>query len=127
MIDLKKNSDISPLVLAYLGDSVYEIYIREHLIETGIRKVKDLQQNAIYYVSAKNQTNFLKNLVDNNILNEEEKDIVNRARNHSCNHKPKNTDILTYKYSTGFEALIGYLYLTNKKRLEEIINIIIGG
>ena len=127
MIDLKKNSDISPLVLAYLGDSVYEIYIREHLIDKGIRKVNDLQKNAIYYVSAKNQTIFLKNMIDNNILTDDELAIVNRARNHSCNHKPKNTDIVTYKYSTGFEALIGYLYLNNKDRLEEIINIILGG
>ena len=127
MIDLKKNSDISPLVLAYLGDSVYEIYVREYLINKGFRKVNDLQQNAINYVSAKNQTIFLNQLIDNNILNEEEINIVNRARNHSCNHKPKNTDIITYRYSTGFEALIGYLYITNKERLEEIIKIILGG
>ena len=124
MIELK-NKEIPSLALAYLGDSVYEIYIREYLLSKGICHVNDLQKEATKFVSAKNQTKFLNSLVDNNILTEEEITIVTRARNQHSNHKPKNTDIITYKYSTGFEALIGYLYINNKDRLEEIINYIL--
>ena len=115
------------LVLAYLGDSIYETYIRKYLIDKGITKVKDLQNESIKYVSAKGQANYLKEMIDNNFFNEEELNIIKCARNHKNNHKPKNCDIITYKHSTAFEALIGYLYLENKiDRLDEIINFIIG-
>ena len=114
------------LVLAYLGDSIYETYIRKYLIDKGIAKVKELQSESIKYVSAKGQANYLKEMIDNNFFSEEELNIIICARNHKSNHKPKNCDIITYKLATGFEALIGYLYLENKKdRLEEIINYII--
>ena len=122
MIDMNKNM----LVLAYLGDSVYELYIRKYLVDKGICKVKELQSESIKYVSAKSQSNYLKDLIDNNVLTEEEVNIVKCARNHKSNHKPKNCDIITYNWATGFEALIGYLYLENKiDRMEEIINYII--
>ena len=114
------------LVLAYLGDSIYEVYIRKYLIDQGIVKVNILQSESIKYVSAKSQTSFLKEMIDNNFFNDEELDIIIKARNHKNNHKPKNCDIITYKYATGFEALIGYLYLKNNiKRIEEIIEFII--
>ena len=114
------------LVLAYLGDSIYEVYIRKYLVEKGISKVKDLQAESIKYVSAKSQASFLKDLMDNNLLTEEEIGIVKCARNHKSNHKPKNCDIITYNWATGFEALIGYLYLENKiDRVDCIINYII--
>ena len=114
------------LVLAYLGDSIYETYIRKYLIDKGICKVNELQSESIKYVSAKSQANYLKIMIDSNILNEEEINIVKCARNHKSNHKPKNCDIITYNWATGFEALIGYLYLENKiERMEEIINYII--
>ena len=121
-----KNKDIPSLALAYLGYSIYEVYIREYLLSKGICHVNELQKEATNYVSAKNQTKFLNMMIDNNFLSEEEIDIVMRARNQKSNHKPKNTDIITYKYATGFEALIGYLYINNKDRLEEIINFILG-
>ena len=115
------------LVLAYLGDSIYETYIRKYLIDKGICKVKELQNESIKYVSAKSQCSYIKKLIDNNILNEDEINIVKCARNHKSNHKPKNCDIITYKYATGFEALIGHLYLEEKiDRIEEIINYILG-
>lgn len=115
----------SSLVLAYIGDSVYETYIRAFLIEKGFVKVKDLQKEAIKYVSAKGQYAILRYLMDNKYLTDEEIDIVKKARNQKSHKHPKNTDVITYKYSTGFEALIGYLYLKNNtRRLEEIINII---
>ena len=114
------------LVLAYLGDSVFELYIRNYLIDK-FAKVNTLQNEAIKIVSAKGQANLIKKLIDNNILNEKEISVFNRGRNAKCSHHPKNTDIITYKQATGFEALIGYLYLEEKiNRIEEIINYIIG-
>ncbi len=113
------------ITLAYLGDSVYEVYIREYLISKGIVYVVDLQKEAIKYVSAKSQAKILDYLVNNNYLSEEEVSIVKRGRNYKRDSHPKNTDIITYKKSTGFECLVGYLYLSkNINRLDEIMNII---
>lgn len=113
---------INIVTLAYLGDAIYEIYIREKLIEQGIAKVEELQKSATKYVSAKGQASILTNLLDNNILTKEEIDVVKRGRNYKRSSHPKHTDIITYKLSTGFEALIGYLYLSKKlTRLEEIL------
>ena len=113
------------LVLAYLGDAVFELYIREYIVNKTEYKVKELQNKVTAIVSAKGQSKILNNLLDNNIIREEEKEVIIRARNHKTNSHPKNTDILTYKHATGFEALIGYLYLNNKERLNEIIDIIL--
>lgn len=113
------------LVMAYLGDSVYELYIREYLINKGIAKVNDLQNNSLNYVSAKSQRRILEELINRNYLSEEEIIIVNRGRNMES-HKSKTTDIITYKKATGFECLIGYLYLNDKKRLYELLDYIVG-
>lgn len=113
------------LTLAYLGDAVYEVYIRKYLINKGIIKVNELQKNAVKYVSAKAQSDILEKLISKGVLIEHEQNIVKRARNHKS-HSSKSTDIITYKRSTGFEALIGYLEINNKQRLEEIINFVIG-
>lgn len=118
---------INIITLAYLGDAVYEVYVRKYLIDKGIAKVEDLQKEAINYVSAKNQSKILNYLIDDDMLSLEEIDIVKRGRNYKRASHPKNTDIITYKMSTGFEALIGHLYLVNKDRLEELMNIILGG
>ena len=115
-------NNINVIVLAYLGDAIYEVYIRESLINKGINKVERLQEESVKYVSAKGQAKILDNLNSTGILNEEELDIVKRGRNYKRSAHPKNTDIVTYKYATGFETLIGYLYLTNKDRLNEILN-----
>ena len=115
------------LVLAYLGDSVYEIYIRSYLINKGDYKVNDLQHLAIDYVSAVSQSKYLKMFMDKNILTDVELDVVMRARNHKGNRHPKNTDIVTYKNATSLEAIIGYHYLNkNEERVKEIISFIIG-
>ena len=103
--------NINVITLAYLGDAVYELYIREKLINEGMVKVDDLQKEAINYVSAKSQVRILDELISDNRLFEDEIDVVKRGRNYKRNIHPKNTDIVTYKKSTGFEALIGYLYL----------------
>ena len=119
-------NNLNALVLAYLGDSIYEIYIRKYLVSKGIAKVKDLQKESIKYVSASSQANFLKEMMDNNYFNNEELKIIMNARNHKNNHKPRNCDIITYKYATGLEALIGYFYFENKKnRIDDIMKYIL--
>lgn len=116
----------NPLVLAYIGDGCYELYVRNFLINKNIAKVKELQTEAIKYVSAVNQSKFLEQLISLNILDEIEMSIVMRTRNHKVNHKPRNVDILTYKHATALEALVGYLYLSNKKeRLDYLMSLII--
>lgn len=125
---MNKNNvlEINSLALAYLGDAVYEVYIRKYLLSKGIVKVNELQKEAINYVSAKAQSDFLEKMLVCDFLTDEEISIVKRARNHKS-HGSKNTDIVTYKRSTGFEALIGYLELTdNKVRILEIIKCIVG-
>ena len=117
--------DINSLSLAYLGDAVYELYIRIYLLDSN-KKVGDLQKEAVKYVSAKAQSKFLDSMIENKFLTEEELNIIKRARNHKS-HASKSTDIITYKKSTGLEALIGYLKLTNNdKRINEIMKYIVG-
>ena len=119
---------INIMSLAYLGDAVYELFVREHLIKDGIAKVEELQRDAVKYVSAKAQAKILDNLVEHDILTDIEIDIVKRGRNYKRASHPRNTDIMTYKLSSGFEALIGYLYMDNQiDRLNEIIDYILGG
>ena len=118
---------MNSLTLAYIGDAIYELYIRKYLINKNIVKINDLQKEAVKYVSAKAQSSFINKLIENNILTEEEIDVYKRARNHKQNHKPKNTDIVTYKNATGLEAIIGYLYLNNKNdRIDVIMKYIEG-
>ncbi|MDV9864466.1 ribonuclease III domain-containing protein [Clostridioides difficile] len=113
---------MSPLVLAYLGDTVYETYIREHLIRQNTqKKVNDLHKLAIKYVKAKAQATIIHEIEIE--LTEEESKIYKRGRNQKSNTSPKNADIIDYKHATGFEALVGYLYLNNEiERLQYIIN-----
>ena len=117
------NGDIwqmSPLVWAYMGDAVYEKFIREYVIRQGLCKNGLLHKKSIKYVSAKGQSQILKEIED--FLTDEEKDIVRRGRNSNPHSTAKNADIVEYKYATGFEALIGWLYLNEKEeRLEEIL------
>lgn len=115
-------NNLNSLELAYIGDAVYEVYVREYLLKKGIRKVNNLQKEAKKFVSAKGQCEILAKLSEN-FLTEEELEIVKHARNYKSVSKPKNTDIITYKYATGFEALIGHLYISNNiKRITEIID-----
>lgn len=119
-------NEINILSLAYLGDSVYELKVRDYLISTGISKVNKLQKEAMNFVTAKKQCEFINYFIENNILTETEIDYVKRGRNASTYSHPKNTDIVTYKWATGFECLFGYLYLNNnKERIDELFNIIL--
>ncbi|WP_230203721.1 Mini-ribonuclease 3 [Bacillus massiliigorillae] len=105
-----------------MGDAVYEKYIRHHLLLKGAVKPNLLHREATRFVSAKAQNQFIHFLLDEGILSEEEQGVVRRGRNAKSGSVPKNTDVQTYRYSTAFEALIGYLYLSNCiERMEEII------
>ena len=118
--------EVNVLVLAYLGDTIYENYVRKYLINKGIGNVNDLQKEAIKYVSAVSQAKYLTDMIDNNFLLEDELDVVKRARNYKTTSHPKSCDIITYKYATGLEALIGYLELNNnRERIDEIMNFIL--
>lgn len=120
-------NEINVLVLAYLGDTIYEDYIRRYLIKKGIAKVNDLQKEASRYVSAKGQASFLHELLDQNFFSESEMSIIRRARNNKSTSHPKNCDIITYKHATALEALIGYFDLTNNhNRIDEIMKYILG-
>ena len=119
--------EINVLVLAYLGDTIYENFVRKYLINRGIGNVNDLQKEAVTYVSAKAQASYLKKMMDVCFLSEEELDVVRRARNYKTTSHPKNSDIITYKYATGLEALIGYLNLKcENERIGEIMKFILG-
>ena len=120
--------EVNVLVLAYLGDTIYEDYIRKYLISLGINNVDELQKKSVNYVSAKHQAEFIKKLLDDYLLSEEEVDVFKRARNYKSTSHPKNCDIVTYKHATGLEAVIGYLELTNNRvRIDEIMEYILGG
>ena len=119
--------EVNALVLAYLGDTIYENYVRHYLINKGIGNVNDLQTESINYVSAKNQAKFLEDMINNNFFSDEELSVIKRARNYKSNSHPKNTDIITYKHATALEAIIGYLDLkNNKSRIDEIMKYILG-
>ena len=111
---------MSPLTWAYVGDCVYELYIRTELINRTNLKPHKLHIESIKYVKAQAQSKFLQEIYED--LTEEEKDIVRRGRNAENHHLPKNCNVQDYMYATAFEALVGYLYLTKKEdRLCEIL------
>ena len=115
-------NQISPLVWAYIGDSVYEQYIRNYLVTNTKYKPHKLHIEATKFVKASAQANILQQLENN--LTEEEKEIVRRARNTKNHHLPKNSNVQEYMYATAFEGLIGYLHLSkNTNRLNEILEL----
>ena len=123
-IELKKDEQevnlMSPLTWAYVGDCVYELYIRTKLVNETKLKPHALHIEAIKHVKAKAQAETLNKIYEE--LTEKEKDIVRRGRNAENHHLPKNANVQDYMYATAFEALIGYLYLTKQNdRLKEIL------
>lgn len=124
MNNLGKINTMSPLTWAYIGDAVYELYIRNYLIETTNLKPNKLHREATKFVKASSQAKILDKLKD--FLNEEELEIIRRGRNTQNHHLPKNANPTDYMYSTAFEGLIGYLYLTKQEtRSNEILSKII--
>jgi len=117
-----KIEEMNPSMLAFVGDSYYDLQIREMLIRRGINKSHKFHKLAVHYVSAKSQAAILQQLTDEEFLSTAELDIVRRGRNANSGSMPKNTDVITYRQSTAFEALIGFLYLTEQlDRLNKII------
>ena len=120
--------EMQPLALAFIGDAVYEQYIREYIIGLGYRTINEMHKQAIKYVKASSQAAAVKALSDE--LNDIEKSVVRRGRNAHPHTVPKNANITDYRYATALEALIGYLYLSKQtkrlnhimKRTTEIIN-----
>lgn len=120
----KQINQMSPLTWAYVGDAVYELYVRYYLVDNTNLKPNNLHKEAIKYVKAKAQAEILYKLQD--YLTEEEQDIVRRARNTQNHHLPKNANVQEYMYATALEGLIGYLCLTKQNdRLDEIFKIIL--
>ncbi|WXR60426.1 ribonuclease III domain-containing protein [Peptostreptococcaceae bacterium AGR-M142] len=120
-IEDKKDANlISPVVLAYMGDSVYEIYIRKHVLLNNINfKVNDIHKAVVGYVRASAQAKALNAIMDD--LTEEELKIFKRGRNQKTG-VPKNANVGEYRIATGFEALLGYLYIKNQdERLDFLI------
>jgi ribonuclease III family protein len=116
--------EISPLVLAYIGDAVYEVFVRTYLITKANLNVNTYHKQSVGYVKAKAQADVLKFLMDS--LTTEELDIVRRGRNAKSATMPKNSEVIDYRYATAFESLIGFLYLKkDNDRLMELLNKVI--
>jgi len=112
---------LNPGQLAYIGDAVYEVYIRYYLLSKGIAKPYMLSEKAKMFVNAQTQSKALRAIMD--MLNEEERKVVFRGRNSKHKNKPASATVEEYNNATGLEALIGYLYLNeNKEKLSEIIS-----
>ena len=119
--DIQEVKLLPPLTWAYVGDCVYELYIRTKLVNETHMKPHALHIESIKYVKAGAQSEILKRIYDD--LSDEEKDVVRRGRNAE-NHLPKNANVQEYMYATAYEALLGYLYLTKQTdRLREILKI----
>ena len=112
------------LSLAYIGDAIYELKVRDHILKSGVTVNGKMHMKTKQFVSSAAQNTFLKKLMP--ILDEDEAAVVRRGRNSKPHSHPKNAEISAYHNATGFEALWGYLYLTeNIKRMDELFNIIV--
>lgn len=114
---------LNPLQMAYIGDAVYEVYVRSYLMSKFKKNVNDMHKLSVKFVKASAQSQILG--VIEPYLTEEECNIVRRGRNTKTNHVPKNAQVIDYRRATAFEALIGYLHLIKQyDRVHDIINII---
>ena len=119
---MKDYRQLNGLALAYVGDAIYEIYIRDYLVSLGNTRPNQLHHLATHYVSAKAQAFLIDALLKENKLTPEEEEFYRRGRNSKSHTSAKNADIMTYRMSTGFEALMGYLHLTEQTmRMEALI------
>ena len=112
---------LNGIALAYLGDAAYEVYVRQHLLTKGISKPTKLLHIATHYVSAKAQAALIDLMKKDELLSDEEWSYFKRGRNANSHTHAKNTSVMTYRISTGFEAVMGYLKLAGKEeRLAEL-------
>ena len=115
---------INTNTLAYIGDAVYELYIREHAMQIRMENVDVMSSLTVKYVKAESQALGIKAIFDN--LSEEEQSVVRRGRNRKIRSTPRAVDPVIYKTATGLEALIGYLYIKGEgERLTEVVLMII--
>ncbi|MDO5564615.1 MAG: ribonuclease III domain-containing protein [Eubacteriales bacterium] len=118
------NNSISILKYAYIGDAFFELYVRNYLISNYNIKIDEIHKLCTKIVCANSQSFIIKNLEEKNELFDEEINIYKKGRNTKTHSKSKNSDIIEYKHATGFEALIGFLYLSNNfSRLKELLKI----
>lgn len=121
------NSDIhslSPLTLAFVGDSVYDLLVRQHLVSLANRPVKELNSRKVTLVNCKSQAESMKAIIE--YLSEDELDVYKRGRNVKVNTASKHSSIADYHAATGLEALFGYLYLCgNTDRIKELFMLIL--
>ena len=122
--EFKDIRQYSPLTMAFIGDGVYELYIRTHIVKGLNAPVNQLHKKCVKYVSAAGQCKAMD--IIEQMLSEDELDAFKRGRNTKIYTKAKNASLYEYKRATGFEALIGYLYVTKQsERLEELIKIVL--
>ena len=120
--EIPEINTLSPLTLAFLGDSVYEMFIRTKILSGGNRPANELHKIAVGYVKAKAQANAAHKIFD--MLTEEELTIYKRGRNTNIHTVPKNADMADYRHATALETLIGYLYLKgDNERLLQLLNV----
>lgn len=119
--EIPEINTLSPLTLAFIGDSVYEMFIRTKILSLGNRPANELHKIAVKFVKASQQARAAHEIFEH--LAEEEKDIYKRGRNTNIHTVPKNADMADYRHATALEALIGYLYIKGEQaRLEEILS-----
>jgi len=117
--------NLHPQVLAFVGDGVYSLYIRQKMVLSKNLKGADLHNQVTNYVKASGQSNFINTLLP--VFTEKEMSVFKRARNHKTLSQSKNANIVDYRRATGLEAVLGYLYLIgNKDRLNEILKLSVG-
>jgi len=122
-MDEAKIHGMNSLSLAYIGDAVYELYVREHLLHGDLVKVDDLHRTAVSFVKAERQSELYGEI--ENMLTEEEVTVFRHGRNAKSGHQPPHTSVGTYRRATGLESLIGWLYLMERhERLEEIFAVL---
>lgn len=118
----KPYKQLSPLVLAYMGDAVYETYVRQYVISLPNHRPNHLHRESVKYVSNRAQAKALEAWLP--LLTDDEVDVVKRGRNAKSGSIPRNADVLDYRHSTAFECLIGYLYYQNNfGRLHELMDV----
>lgn len=111
------------LSLAYIGDAIYELEVRQHLLSLGLTKVNDLQKHSRHYVSAKAHAALFAQMMTDDLLTDSELVYFKRGRNAKSHTKAKNTDVVTYRISTGIEALFGFLHLSGQtERISTLMN-----
>lgn len=115
---------INGVALAYIGDAYYELSIRKYLLSLGITKVNELHKTAIKFTAGSVQANLMDQFIEQGLLTETEISYFKKGRNASGPGR-KNIDMATYHKSTGFEAMMGYLYLTDLNRCDELIHLAI--